>query len=320
MKHLYTTCLALLVITSGLLAQTEDFEAFGVTDGNPLNQAANGVAFEGNNVLLYNNYNADWDSWDGFAISADTDVMTPGFGNQYSCIAGTGMGGSPSYAVSFASPTPSIELTEDGSIIDEIAINNSTYAYLSMLDGDSFSKKFGGVTGNDPDYFLLTIKGYLNGELLPDTLNHYLADFRFEDNTLDYIQSEWTILDIMGTIGGADVLTFELSSTDVGEFGMNTPAYFCMDDISVTLSGNTAELSTSLDIKVGPNPTTDYVTLTAQQPLEAVTLYDIQGNVRYRSEADRSTQTIDLSQYASGIYTILVSYEGTDYLQQIIKL
>jgi len=50
MKHLYTTCLALLVITSGLLAQTEDFEAFGVTDGNPLNQAANGVAFEGNNV------------------------------------------------------------------------------------------------------------------------------------------------------------------------------------------------------------------------------------------------------------------------------
>jgi len=261
MKHLYTTCLALLVITSGLLAQTEDFEAFGVTDGNPLNQAANGVAFEGNNVLLYNNYNADWD-----------------------------------------------------------AINNSTYAYLSMLDGDSFSKKFGGVTGNDPDYFLLTIKGYLNGELLPDTLNHYLADFRFEDNTLDYIQSEWTILDIMGTIGGADVLTFELSSTDVGEFGMNTPAYFCMDDVSITLSGNTAELSTSLDIKVGPNPTTDYVTLTAQQPLEAVTLYDIQGNVRYRSEADRSTQTIDLSQYASGIYTILVSYEGTDYLQQIIKL
>ena len=319
MKHLYTTCFALLFITS-LFSQTEDFESFGVTDGNPLNQADNGVSFEGNNILLYNNYNPDWDSWDGFAISADTDVTTPGFGNQYSCIAGAGNDGSQSYAVSFASPTPSIETIQDGTIIQQIAINNSTYAYLSMLDGDNYAKKFGGLTGDDPDYFLLTIKGYRYGELLPDTLDHYLADFRFEDNSQDYIQSDWVILDILQTIGQADNLTFELSSTDVGVFGMNTPAYFCLDDVSTTVVGNTADISTSVEIKVGPNPTQDYIILTTQQPADAVTLYDLQGNVRYRSESDRTTQIIDLSVYASGIYTILVSYEGTDYLQQIIKL
>jgi len=322
MKNFYTTCLALLLFSTGVFAQyTEDFESFGVTDGNPLFQADNGYAFESGSLLFYNDYNEEWASWSGFAISADTDIMTPGFGNQYSCIAGTGNEGSQSYAVSFASPAASLAISpNENATMMEVAINNNTYAYLSMLDGDAFAKKFGGITGDDPDYFLLTIKGYEKGELLADTLNHYLADYRFEDNSQDYIQNEWVVLDIVNALGYVDSLSFHLSSTDVGQFGMNTPAYFCMDDLTRSPLGNTSEISTSVEIKIGPNPTQDFVTLTAQQPLEAITLFDIQGNVRYRSEGDSSTQTIDLSAYASGIYTIFISYEGTDYIQQIVKL
>ena len=318
MKHLYTTLLLTMFTASGIFAQLQDFESFGVTDGNPLFQADNGFAFESDELLLYNDYNEEWSSWSGFAISADTDTTTPGFENQYSCIAGTGIESSEAYAVSFASPSASISVPSTH-VIHSIAVNNSTYTYLSMLDGDAFAKKFGGVTGDDPDYFLLTVKGYYQGELRPDTVNHYLADFRFEDNSQDFIQNEWTSVDL-GSMGLLDSLTFHLSSTDVGQFGMNTPAYFCLDNVLLGVEGNTSEIATSLDINIGPNPTQDFITLTAQQPLESITLYDVQGNVRYRSEGDTSTQTIDLSRYASGIYTILVAYEGTHYLQQIVKL
>lgn len=323
MKYFFITCIVLLINTMGLIGQqVEDFESFGVTNSNPLVQAANGYAFEsGIDLLLYNDYNEEWSSWSGFAISADTDVTTPGFLNQYSSIAGTGADGSQAYAVSFASPPATMARPNKGDqFIKGLAINNATYAYLSMLDGDSFAKKFGGVTGDDPDYFLLTIKGYWAGELLSDSLNHYLADYRFEDNSQDYIQRDWSTLDIFNSIGPADSLSFQLSSTDVGQFGMNTPAYFCVDNIEVGVVAKTLEHEVTPTVTVGPNPTTDIVTISVQQELEEVTLFDISGNVIFRSTEDSSTQTIDLSAYANGIYTILVSYEGKDYLQKVIKL
>ena len=34
------------------------------------------------------------------------------------------------------------------------------YAALAMLQGDAFSKKFGGPDGTDADWFLLTIEGF----------------------------------------------------------------------------------------------------------------------------------------------------------------
>ena len=40
-----------------------------------------------------------------------------------------------------------------------VQLTNTTYTALSMLNGDSFSKKFGGSTGNDPDYLRLIIQG-----------------------------------------------------------------------------------------------------------------------------------------------------------------
>ena len=40
-----------------------------------------------------------------------------------------------------------------------VRLTNTTFAALSMRDGDAFAKQFGGVSGDDPDWFLLTIDG-----------------------------------------------------------------------------------------------------------------------------------------------------------------
>ena len=186
-----------------------------------------------------NTYNASFGSWSGFAVSNTTDTTTPGFGNQYSAYTGGGAGGSSQYAVGYvpnpifsSDPNPTISFGKVTNLNGYTAeITNTTYAALSMLNGDSFSKQFGGVTGDDPDFFLLTITGY-NGATAGNSVDFYLADYRFADNSQDYIVDEWTSVDL-SAIGSADSLQFSLTSSDVGGSGINTPTYFALDNIVV---------------------------------------------------------------------------------------
>ena len=99
-----------------------------------------------------------------------------------------------------------------------------------MLEGSGFSKKFGGSTGNDADWFLLTITGKDAYGNITDTVDFYLADYRYENNSSDYIVDSWEYVDL-GGLGAAKSLEFLLSSSDTGGYGMNTPAYFAMDTV-----------------------------------------------------------------------------------------
>jgi hypothetical protein len=58
----------------------------------------------------------------------------------------------------------------------------------------------------------------------------YLADFRFENNGEDYIVDTWEYVDL-SSLGVVNKLEFSLGSSDVGAWGMNTPAYFVIDTI-----------------------------------------------------------------------------------------
>ena len=109
-------------------------------------------------------------------------------------------------------------------------LTNTTYAALSMRDGDSFAKRFGGVTGDDPDYLFLTITGKDAGNGDTGTIDFYLADFRFADNADDYILDDWTFVDL-SSLGAVSSLEFTMTTTDVGQFGANTPLYFAIDNI-----------------------------------------------------------------------------------------
>ena len=105
--------------------------------------------------FLPNAFNDVWESWTGWSISNITDTTTPGFLNQYSAIPGEGVESSANYAVTFVAGSSILKLTDEalGNAFTGLYVTNSTYAYLSIKDGDAFAKKFGGVTGDDPDYF-----------------------------------------------------------------------------------------------------------------------------------------------------------------------
>ena len=99
-----------------------------------------------------------------------------------------------------------------------------------MRDGDGFAKKFGGVSGNDPDFLKLTITGF-NGAAATGSVDFFLADYRFANNAQDYIVKAWTFVDL-SSLGAVTRLGFDLTSTDNGPFGMNTPGYVAIDTLT----------------------------------------------------------------------------------------
>ena len=98
-------------------------------------------------------------------------------------------------------------------------VNNSVYAYASMTKGDAFA----GDPFGDDDWFLLTINASLEGKAVNNQVEFYLAKGK-------NIVSEWTYVDL-STLGKIDELRFTLTGSRTGEWGLNTPAYFCIDNL-----------------------------------------------------------------------------------------
>jgi hypothetical protein len=180
-----------------------------------------------------NHYNPTYLSWYGFACSNRTDTHSTGMAGEYTAMAGSGAGGSANYAVSYvASWDPqALRLAPPGGLrLDGGYFTNNAYAYWSMKQGDAFARKFGGPDGTDADWFLLTITGYDASMSPTGSVEIYLADYRFPDSGDDYIVTEWTWVDLSG-LGQVKALGFALTSSDVGLYGMNTPAYFALDGL-----------------------------------------------------------------------------------------
>jgi hypothetical protein len=112
-----------------------------------------------------------------------------------------------------------------------------------MLNGDLFAKQFGGVSGDDPDWLLLTITGYDGAGGPSGSVEVYLADYRFADNALDYVLAEWLWVDLAG-LGSVASLDFGLTGSDTGEWGLNTPGYFALDGLRAVPEPGSAALLT----------------------------------------------------------------------------
>ena len=195
--------------------------------------ASRGATFSNYNDFTWGPY------WEGFSCSSKNDVTTPGLPSQFAAYsnlggspAGGGAGGMGNYAVGFigfVGATPEVTFPEV-QVVQSALFTNVTYTALSMLDGDAFSKKFGGDDGSEEDWYKLTITGKDAAGDDTGEVEFYLADYRFTDSGQDYVLDDWTQVDLSG-LGPVKSLVFGLSSTDNGVFGMNTPAYFTMDNL-----------------------------------------------------------------------------------------
>lgn len=219
-------------------AGTADFEDLALSAESYWNGSDGSGGFISGGMHFNNSYNADWGSWDGFSYSNVTDTQVQGLAAQYNAIAGSGQSGSANYAIGYVgwvSP-PTVTLGAPA-VVDGVYVTNCSYPYYAMLNGDMFSKKFGGATGDDPDWFMLTITGKDAAGAVTGAVDFYLADYRDVDGGRDYIVETWQYVDL-SLLGVVETLEFTLSSSDVGDWGMNTPAYFAIDTLVVETPGN----------------------------------------------------------------------------------
>lgn len=295
-----------------------DFEEFNLTKDTFNNGKDAEGGFVSGGVLLPNNYSPDFDAWTGWAISTISDTLSPGFANQYSCVAGMGAEGSFAYAVGYAFDPVIIHMQDEESSIEGLFICNATYPYLSMRDGDSFSKRFGGVSGLDPDYFRLTAKKYLDGILSEDSVDFYLADFRSDNSVDDYIVKDWMYLDLT-PLGRMDSLQLSLSSSDVGVFGMNTPAYFCVDRILTRGPSTSLKQEDVFPLHLYPNPASDFIQFEVPSQSNAIlSIFRFDGIMVYQAKLN-SLSELDVRQWPVGNYQIQLKYSDKTYRSTFLK-
>jgi len=264
--------------------------------------------FTSGGVYFENSYTGYWSG--GFIYSNTNDVTTAGYTNDFSAFTGTGGNGSANYSVNYGNS--SIDFGSE-KVISSIQLTNSTYAAISMRDGDSFGKQFGSINGadgnpdgtNGEDWFRLLIVGRDAQSAVTDTVVFYLADFRFANNAQDYIVNTWQTVDLT-PLGEVQFLEFELESTDIGTWGINTPAYFALDNITYgTASVNKFALAKQ---EIYPNPTTGKFTVKSGSG--EISVYSLTGELAF-SQTTNGTQEIDLSALQAGTYVVeTISYEG----------
>lgn len=223
MKKFLVSFLSLFFLTTGVAsAAVSTFDDLTLDAESYWNGSDGSGGFTSGAAYFNNNYDADWGSWDGFSYSNITDTASEGFAVQYNAIAGGGAGGSTNYAVayysSFAASPPTVTLSA-AQVVNGAYFTNNNYAYYSMLNGDQFAKKF-----EEGDWFKLSITGKDASGAETGTVDFYLADGTDIVNTWQWVS--------LTSLGAVKTLEFTLTSSDTGEWGMNTPAYFAMDSLN----------------------------------------------------------------------------------------
>jgi hypothetical protein len=291
------------------------------------------TTFLSGDAIFSNTFNVKgYKYWsNGWAYSNKIDKTTAGSTNMYSAVTAGGYN-SPNYAIGKDGSILRLNSNAKGGKVNGFYVTNGTYAALSMRDGDGpggFAKKFGDSSltkpgthpGSYPDWFKLTVKGYSNGSLKTEAVDFYLADYRFADNSKDYIVTTWQWVDLT-PLGNVDSLIFKLSSTDNDSWGMLTPGYFCMDDLKTAGATGIATVNAS-SIKMYPNPATDNLMIDITElytgELNTIDILDLSGRRIETLSVNSPLINISLTAYNAGVYLISVKNNITIINAKFIK-
>lgn len=272
--------------------------------------------FQSGDAFYPNFFDPNYSFWlGGWAYSTMRDSSTSGPANLFSAKAAGGYQ-SDTYAIgqNFA-----ILRYASQQALGLVYVTNTTYAYNSMRDGDLFAEPFGGDSGEDPDFFYLKIQPFRNGNLQTDSVIFYLADYRFQDNSQDYLIRDWQAVDL-SPLGPVDSLLFTLQSSDVGPYGINTPAFFCIDNFNEAVTGSIQTQRAALPIHFGPNPATDQLNLWELPEEGYLKIANSHGNwMLQQALPGKTSVTLDLKGWPSGLYWIQVHSRDGQTIRAFVK-
>lgn len=230
----FVLCLALFagLGSSASAAWIVDFEDLTLPPESAAPGDASQSPFVSSGAIFNRTWSTEYDCCPGgWAYSNQTDQLTSGVGNSFSAYvppAGGGVQGSSNFAVAnnFARGDSTIAF-DDPVQIQGMYVTNTTYVYQAVVAGDDNA---GFVKGpfQDGDRLHLQIFG-LDAEDQPTGTAELDLAYYHDGNAS--VLTDWTWVDLTG-LGSVQRLEFELTSTDTGPFGMNTPAFFAVDNLT----------------------------------------------------------------------------------------
>lgn len=184
-------------------------------------------------------YNEDYGYWGGFAHSKvfETDAKKGLYENQYAAYnsqAASGDGFLLYYYDSYNEPCDIVFKQEASMIsLSSVKLNLTTFTYASITDEDinDYARVF--VEG---DYLKVVFsKVDAMGKTLGKGAECYVVDYR---DGKRFVADNWQEFYLPGMILASDRVRVTIETSDIGEYGPNTPLYICMDDLTYTVIAN----------------------------------------------------------------------------------
>lgn len=216
----------LLCISKNSYGIVVDFDDLSLPE-NSFAPLPENINFTSRGINFTTGYDTTYGSWNNFTYSNKTDITTAGYLNDRSAISGSGLGlGQDNYAVAYLDSYNSVKPTivfNGITNVNSVYFTNTTYTYLAMKNGND---GYLGLTPFDSeDYFTLIINGLAQDGSILNTQYFSLANGTNIINDWEQVN-----LSNLGLVYG---LSFDLLSSDIGPWGMNTPAYFAMDNLDI---------------------------------------------------------------------------------------
>lgn len=178
-------------------------------------------------------YNEEYGYWGGFAHSKvfDTDAKNGLFQNQFAAYNSQAASGDSFllyYYDSYNEPCDIIFKSEEDAVrLSSVKLNLTTYTYASITDEDinAYARVF-----TEGDYLKVVFsKVDAMGKTLGKGAECYVVDYR---DGKRFVADNWQEFYLPGILSNRVRVTIETS--DIGEYGPNTPLYICMDDLTYT--------------------------------------------------------------------------------------
>ena len=289
MTKFYTTVLVMLAaLQAHAQLATATFEDIKIDAeesfwGNTTKEGENSWTSGGYTFGTYYSNAYGYDYYSNFIVSNNKNTDGTGYTKPYQSTASGAKNGN-NYAVFYletiSSASNEVSLPEEATVSGFWVCNN-TYAMHSVTNGDSFAKVFG-----QGDYFKLTMTGYdANGEVT-GTVDQMLVDCTVADNWV--CVKDWRWVDLT-SLGNVKSIKFSMSSSDTGNFGINTPLYFCMDDF-----GGIAPEKNTEYAKFVPNDATGINSIEADKFAPTVKKYENGKLVIYKNGRKFSASGVEL--------------------------
>lgn len=294
-----------------------------------------GTDFSSDGVTFQYGWNTSWGGyWEsGSAYTNVNDTVDGTYTNLYGCIPGIAFSGN-NYATSQNGAM--ITFTNNTTAISGFYVTNTTFAWKVIKSGNSISRRFGDTTGTGsgssiaqgeyPDWFKLLVRGYRGGVLLNDSVEFYLADYRSAGTANDYAIKNWQFVNC-ASLGQVDSVRFEMKSSDTGDFGINTPTFFSIDNFTTQSTVGVEELTTQMNVSLFPNPASELIYLNYESKssdLIQITMYDISGKdvqkLDLHTVSGIHQQQLSIENLEAGIYFIEVKNSTSSKKIKFIKL